>query len=78
MKKAYSEKDLVRFLYNEVSAEEKLAIEATMKFDFDLREQFEALKESKDALDCYRAAPKASTIASILRYSSESALETSC
>jgi len=73
MVQSYTQDTLVRFLYRETSAAETDAIERALDIDFELRERFETLKASAEALDCRMASPSARTLDNLLRYSRSTA-----
>lgn len=63
--------DMIRFLYNEMTAEEaRLAIEA-IQADWILKEKFETLKASMKDLNTISFSPRKSTINSILQYAEQ-------
>ncbi len=77
MQQPYTQDSLVRFLYGETSAAETDAVQHALDADFELRERFELLMASSEALNCRLASPKSRTVADLLRYSRSTApLET--
>ena len=60
--------DMIRFLYNEMTAEESRQFTEAMEADWTLKEAFELLKQSKDSLDKPMHSPRTSTINAIMQY----------
>jgi hypothetical protein len=65
--------NLIRYVYNETSAEESMLIEEALKADWELREFYEQLLESKYQLDKCVTSPKKIVIDTILAYSKDTA-----
>ncbi len=65
---AIKTEDLVRFLYNETTTEETLKIESALLYDFQLKEEYNQLKETVDELMEFSCSPSEKTIESILSY----------
>lgn len=61
--------DLVRFLYDEVTFEEEIAIREALDADWEFREEYQALKEAHNRLPKASFAPNDSSISNILSYS---------
>jgi hypothetical protein len=61
--------DLVRYLYGELNAEQKKAVEAALETDPELRDKMKTLSVSKKRLDALSFSPEESTIENILEYS---------
>lgn len=76
MKHRFTSFDLVRYLYQEVSYLEHLAIEKALKSDTELAAELEQLQAGYDVLDELELAPSACSIQNILNHSSRSRLET--
>jgi len=64
----FTPEDMIRYLYNETSAEETAAISLALETDWSLREKFEILKDSIKSLDKIHRSPRPKAIESILRY----------
>ena len=75
MKHRFTTFDLVRFLYQEVSYMERIAIQKALKSDTALAEEFEQLQAGSSMLNELELAPSALSIQNILNYSSSSRLE---
>lgn len=77
MKHRFTTFDLVRFLYQEVSYMERIAIQKALKSDTALAEEFEQLQAGSSMLNLneLELAPSALSIQNILNYSSSSRLE---
>lgn len=68
----YTTEDLIQYLYHETSEEETRAIEKALQTDWALREQFDALKDSKQGLDKLVTSPRPQSISAILNYARSS------
>ena len=68
----YTSEDLIQYLYHETSEEKTKAIEKALETDWTLKEQFEALKESKQRLDKLVTGPRPQSITAILNYAKKS------
>lgn len=69
----FTTEDLLLFLYDEMSAEQKKEMEATMQTDWALSQKYQVLKEAYDKFKNIKlASPRSKTIASILQYAEES------
>ena len=75
MTSLFTPEDLVRYLYNETSAESKAAIEAALLEDWTLREKLEVLKASAGNLDKIMESPRTEVILKVLNYARETATE---
>ena len=69
MTKTFTENDLVRFLYNELSKSESEEIERAILTDEELQEQINKLKTLQQDMDNLRLSPSKRTIGKILAYS---------
>ena len=59
MTKTFTEDDLVRFLYDEVNEDERLAIKASLSADMDLQATLDEMNEAKSLVDGFQMkAPK--------------------
>lgn len=73
MTKTITQDNLIRYIYNETSAEEASLIDEALKADWELKDFFEQLLESKNQLDKAVASPKKIVIDTILAYSKDTA-----
>jgi hypothetical protein len=75
MFKSYSEDDLIRFLYHEMSAEEAARMKHRLAADLELRAEFHALQQARQTLPKVQFLPTSNTVHRILQYSTKTALE---
>lgn len=75
MEELFTNNNLIRFVYNEVNVQEKMAFERELSNDFQLRAEYEMLKEAKQALPKALFNPSNSVLDRILSYSRETAPE---
>ena len=69
----FTTEDLLLFLYDEMSAEQKKEIEATIQTDWALSQKYQVLKEAHDRLKNKKlASPRSKTITAIMQYAEES------
>ena len=68
----FSGEDLIQFMYNESSKEKTIAINAALQSDWNLKEMYQNLNESKQKLVPVRKSPRKQTIDSILDYAQKS------
>jgi hypothetical protein len=68
--------DLVRFLYDEVTFEEEIAIREALDTNWELQEEYQALKEAYNQLPKASFSPDDTSITNILRYSKTASLPT--
>lgn len=73
MDKTITYENLIRYAYNELSAEEASLIDEAIKADWELKEYFEQMQESKTQLDKAALSPKKIVIDTILAYSKDTA-----
>jgi hypothetical protein len=64
--------EMIRYLYNEMSAEESSNFQRAIESDWSLKEAFEMLKMSKDNLDTPFMSPRKSTVNAIMQYANMS------
>ena len=64
----FTPEDMIRFLYNEMSAAEALSLKQALETDWTLREKFEVLKQAMTNLDTLHYSPRPQTIHAILQY----------
>ena len=78
MKQSFTSISLVKYLYNETTASETLAIQEALRESAEFRQEFQEMRQA------YRQLPKVSFIASrsslksILDYSKQNAFEEQC
>lgn len=73
MTKTITQDNLIRYIYNETTAEEASLIEEALKADWTLKELYEQLQDSKIQLDKAAISPKKIVIDTILAYSRDTA-----
>ncbi|MFI5171792.1 MAG: hypothetical protein ACHQFW_05345 [Chitinophagales bacterium] len=73
MNKNITQDNLIRYIYHETTEEESSLIEETLLSDWELKELYESLLESKADLDKVRISPSQKVIDKILRYSKDNA-----
>ena len=64
----FTNEDMIRFLYNEMTTEETQLFIQALEADWTFKERFEVLKQSKASLDNVSHAPRTSTINAIMQY----------
>lgn len=64
----FTPEDLLLYLYNEVSPEQKKAIEEKLQLDWTLREKLNVLKASLRHLNEIRYSPRTEVVLNILHY----------
>jgi len=69
--------DLLRYLYNETSPSQTVAIKAALETDWTLREKFEVIASAKDRLEVLNLGPRPETIDNILNYAEKAVSELS-
>ncbi|MFY8189868.1 MAG: hypothetical protein ACOVK9_02800 [Bacteroidia bacterium] len=72
MAKNYTENDLLSYLYQEVSEQEKLEIDAQLLVDSKLNKAFVQLQSGKSSLELLAQEPSQTSIDIILEYARES------
>lgn len=60
--------DLLRYIYGETSESKSARIKAALQKDFQLRESYNQLKQTQQALDTAGSAPSQSVMDRILKY----------
>jgi precorrin-6B methylase 1 len=75
MKQKFTPNHLVKYLYNENTASERLAIDEALTYDANLQEEYNELKAAHQQLSKVRFSPSSSSIQNILKYSRSTALE---
>ena len=69
MIKTFTQLDLIRFIYNEISTEQHREIELALLCDNELMEEYKSLKSTINTLTEVSYDPSNSTIDTILNYS---------
>ena len=69
MIKTFTQPDLIRFIYNEITNEQHQEIELALLCDNELMEDYKALKSIINALTEVSYTPSDSTVETILNYS---------
>lgn len=69
----YTTEDLIRYIYNETTAEQSRRIEIAIQSDWHLRDEYNALKDSMHQLDSVMEKPRPQSIAAILNYAKTTA-----
>jgi anti-sigma factor RsiW len=75
MIKIFTQTDLIRYLYQETSEEEKREIDKALTKDTELRTLFTELSSVKKELDASKAEPSNETVNKILSYSKNSRVQ---
>lgn len=80
MYEQFTQEDLIRYWYNEVTPEEHQAINQAIEENWELREQYKEIQATFDILDkVVLRAPNPSSIKIIMDYSAEThTMETPC
>jgi hypothetical protein len=63
--------DMIRFLYNEMSAEETIAMKLALESDWTLKEKFEVLRAAKEDLNEILFSPRTQAIEAIMMHADE-------
>ncbi|HML57243.1 MAG TPA: hypothetical protein PLE75_07470 [Ferruginibacter sp.] len=63
--------DLVQYLYNEVSAEKRSAIDIALESNFELREKLQVMATASKRLAALSFSPRQQTIDSIMDYAAK-------
>jgi hypothetical protein len=63
--------DMIRFFYNEMSAEEALKAKEAIEQDSELRELYQHFQSTLNTLDTVRLSPEQSSIDRIMRYAND-------
>lgn len=64
----FTPEEMLRYLYNEMNAEEASKMKQAIESDWTLQEEFESLRQSLSTLDSLHYAPRAKAVRSILEY----------
>jgi hypothetical protein len=73
----YTPEDLIRYLYNEMTTEEAVAIENELPNNWPLREKLAVLKAAHQRLDGIVESPRTEVVLNILRHAAQSEKVTS-
>ena len=68
--KKYETGDIIRYLYNEMTAIGSKAFEKAMDRDPELRKEYEELKETVSGLDSLQSSPGPEVLARLMEYAS--------
>ena len=71
----FTPEDLLLYLYNETSAEQRTAIETALEKDWTLREKLHVLKASMERLDKLTESPRTEVVLNVLNHAREQAAE---
>lgn len=72
----YTPEDLVLYLYNEMEAPRRVALEEALEIDWTLREKLGVLKTTLQRLDRTLESPRTEVILNILRHASSTQAQT--
>ena len=75
METNFTNLDLIRYIYKEVTVSEKMQIESALKKDFNLFEMYNECKAAYDELPKVKFNPSTASLKAILKYSSQSPVE---
>jgi hypothetical protein len=75
MKQKFTQNHLVKYLYSETSASERLAIDEALATDITLQEQYRELLSAYQQLPKVSFSPSESAVSNVLAYSKRTALE---
>ena len=64
----FTPEDMIRFLYNEMTAAEAKSLTQAMENDWSIKEKFEVLKEAMSNLDTLHYSPRPQAIHAIMQY----------
>lgn len=64
----FTPEDMIRYLYNEMTAAEAQTITRALEADWSLREKFDVLKQAMSNLDTLHYSPRPQAIDAILQY----------
>jgi len=70
-----TQSDLIRYIYKEVTINEKLLIEQALKKDYTLYEMYAESKAAYDELPRVKFNPSTATLNAIMKYSSQTPVE---
>lgn len=71
----FTPEDLLLYLYNETTPEQKAAIEKALSEDWTLREKFNVLKTSMQRLEKIKESPRTEVVLRVLNYGRETATQ---
>ena len=75
MIQTFTQLDLIKFIYHEITIEQHRDIELVLLCDNELMEEYKSLKSTADELTKVSYSPSNSTIETILNYSKSSKLQ---
>ena len=64
----FTPEDMIRYLYNEMTAAEAQTLKQALETDWTLKEKFEVLKQAMQNLDTLHYSPRPNAIHAILQY----------
>ena len=64
----FTPEDMIRYLYNEMTAEEARSLMQALESDWGLKEKFDVLKQAMSNLDTLHYSPRPQTIHAVLHY----------
>jgi hypothetical protein len=67
----YTPEDLIRYLYNEMSTDEAVAIEEELPKNWSLREKLAVLKTAQERLNNLLESPRIEPVLNILKYAAK-------
>ena len=65
--------DIVQFMYKDISVEKSIVVSTAIQSDWNLREKFKVLNESRELLPRIRKSPRTQTIDAIMAYAEKRA-----
>lgn len=68
MQQTFTQDDLIRYVYNEVTPQEKAAISKALDADLDLFNAYVVLKKTTEALDQLKRDPSPTSVNIIMEY----------
>jgi hypothetical protein len=64
----FTPEDMIRYLYNEMTAEEAQTLKRALEADWSLKEKFEVLNQAISSLDTLHYSPRPKAIDAIMQY----------
>lgn len=71
---SYTTEELIQYIYQETTAEKTQAMQKAIESDWNLKEKFDALRESMKQLDTVITSPREQSITAILNYARRTAV----
>jgi hypothetical protein len=72
----FTSEDMLRFLYNEMTREESLAMQKALDADWKLRECLDEMKQLLGSLDSVKRSPRPQSVDAIMKYAGAEAVKT--